>query len=262
MARGQNRFVIVGNVTGDPNVGSTQGGTKTVRLAITSERTWTDKDGKEQRRQEQHDVTLYGKAAEAAETKAKKGAKVSLVGRVEYDTKGDGDQKRKYTNLVADEIESLGSADHGGLNKVFLIGNLGADPEQRSTAGGGQIVRLSLATSRTVPNGQGGRDERTDWHDVSIFGKLGDIAAQFGRKGRQMSIIGRIEYNTSNDRKYTNIVAEDLTLLGGRDDEQGGSPPRASSGNASGGSQARRPAPAPAAQSSGWDGEGEDSLPF
>jgi single-strand DNA-binding protein len=259
MARGQNRFVLVGNITSDVTQGDTGGGTKWLRFTVTSDRRWTDKDGKEQKRQDQHDITLYGRTAEAAAPKAKQGRKVSIVGRVEYETKGDGDAKRKHTNLVADEFEDLGDAAPGGLNKIFLIGNLGADPESRSTQGGGQLVRISLATSRTVPNGNGGRDERTDWHDVSVFGKLGEIAAQYGRKGRQMSITGRIEYNVNNDRKFTNIVAEDVTLLGGREDgEQPAGNNRNSSNSGNTNTKRAAPAPAGASSNSAWD----DSLPF
>jgi len=114
------------------------------------------------------------------------------------------------------------------LNKVTLIGNLGADPEVRSTTNGGKVATLSLATSRQW-NGQGGeKQEKTEWHRVvlwnSNYSKLADVAEKYCKKGDKLYIEGSIEYRSWQDREgqtryTTEIVASDIILLGGR---QGG----------------------------------------
>lgn len=116
------------------------------------------------------------------------------------------------------------------LNKVTLIGNLGADPEVRSTNNGTRVATLSVATSRQW-GGQGGaeKQEKTEWHKVVLWNNnrgtgLADIAEKFCKKGDKIYVEGRIEYRSWQDREgqtryTTEIVASDIILLGGR---QGG----------------------------------------
>ncbi len=111
------------------------------------------------------------------------------------------------------------------LNKVILIGNLGADPEVRSTANGGRVATLSLATSRQW-KGQGGeRQEKTEWHRVvlwnSNYSKLADVAEQYCKKGDKIYIEGSIEYRTWQDREgqtryTTEIRGREMIMLSGR----------------------------------------------
>ncbi len=106
-----------------------------------------------------------------------------------------------------------------GVNKVILVGNLGADPEIRYTASGTAVCRLSIATSRRFTDRQGNRQEETAWHRVDAWGKLAEICGQYLSKGRQVYIEGRLKYGSYEKdgvKHYTtDIIAENLQLLGG-----------------------------------------------
>lgn len=117
------------------------------------------------------------------------------------------------------------------LNKVTLIGNLGADPEVRSTANGSRVATLSLATSRQWKNQSGERQEKTEWHRVVLWNNKGsglaDIAEKYTRKGDKVYVEGSIEYRSWQDREgqtryTTEIVGRELILLSGRSGGGGG----------------------------------------
>jgi single-strand DNA-binding protein len=105
-----------------------------------------------------------------------------------------------------------------GVNKVILIGNLGADPEMRYTASGTAVCRLSVATSRRFTDKQGNRQEETAWHRVDVWGKLAETCGQYLSKGRQVYIEGRLKYGSYEKdgvKHYTtDIVAENMQMLG------------------------------------------------
>ena len=108
-----------------------------------------------------------------------------------------------------------------GVNKVILIGNLGANPEMRFTQGGQPIANLRLATTERWTDKSGQKQEATEWHRVVLFGKTAEIAGQYLVKGRQVYIEGRIRTRQWQDqqgqkRYTTEIVATNMTLLGGR----------------------------------------------
>ncbi len=116
------------------------------------------------------------------------------------------------------------------LNKVMLIGNLGSDPEVRSTTGGGRVANFSLATSRTWNNASGEKQEKTEWHRCIVWntknGKLADIVEQYLKKGRQVYVEGSIEYrqwqDKENQTRYsTEINVRELMMLGNRGDAGG-----------------------------------------
>lgn len=108
-----------------------------------------------------------------------------------------------------------------GVNKVILVGNLGADPEVRYTNSGTAICTFTLATSDTWVDKQSGeRQERTEWHRVKAFGKLGEICGEYLAKGRQAYIEGQIRTEKYTDKngveKYaTDIIAAEVQFLGG-----------------------------------------------
>ena len=119
-----------------------------------------------------------------------------------------------------------------GINKVILVGNLGADPEMRYTAGGTAVCRLKVATSRRYTDKQGNRQEETAWHRVDAWGKLAEICGQYLSKGRQVYIEGRLKYGSYEKdgvKHYTtDIVAENMQMLGaggGRGEEREPEPP-------------------------------------
>ena len=115
-----------------------------------------------------------------------------------------------------------------GINKVILVGNLGADPEVRYTAGGTAIASLSVATSEQWTDKQSGqKQERTEWHRVKLFGRLAEIAGEYLKKGRQVYVEGslRTDKYTGKDgveRYSTDIVASELQMLGGMGGSEGG----------------------------------------
>ena len=112
-----------------------------------------------------------------------------------------------------------------GVNKVMLVGNLGNDPETKYTQGGMAITKISLATTSVRKDKDGNQQERTEWHRVSFFGKLAEIAGEYLRKGSTVYVEGSIKYDkyTGQDgvEKYTtDIVANEMQMLGGKQEGQ------------------------------------------
>lgn len=108
------------------------------------------------------------------------------------------------------------------VNKVILVGNLGRDPEVRYTAEGTAMCNLSVATTQQWKDKSGERREETEWHRVSMFGRLAEIAGEYLKKGRSVYIEGRLrtrKYTDSNgiEKFSTEIVADQMQMLGGRD---------------------------------------------
>lgn len=121
------------------------------------------------------------------------------------------------------------------INKVILVGNLGQDPKVHTTQSNSIVTQLSVATSRRVKQADGNYSDETEWHRVTCFSKLAEVARDYLTKGRQVYIDGRLRTRKWTDKdgteKYvTEIICETLKLLGRRDD----------------GAQAPAPAPAPA----------------
>ncbi|MBB4125649.1 single-strand DNA-binding protein [Xanthomonas translucens] len=167
-----------------------------------------------------------------------------------------------------------------GINKVILVGNLGNDPDTKYTQAGMAITRISLATTSVRKDKDGNQQERTEWHRVVFFGKLGEIAGEYLRKGSSVYVEGSIRYDkyTGQDgvEKYsTDIVADEMQMLGGRGEGGGGgmgggdrpqrsAPPRQERPNQGGGGQdyaPRRQQPAPQ-QSAPMDDFADDDIPF
>jgi single-strand DNA-binding protein len=118
--------------------------------------------------------------------------------------------------------------DMAGFNRVFLIGNLGSDPEMRYTPGGVAVCRFSLATSKKYTNKEGVKVEHTDWHRIVVWRKLAEVCGQYLKKGNPVMIEGRIEYGSYEKdgvKHYTaDIVTDSMQMLGGgRRDGGGGS---------------------------------------
>jgi len=117
-----------------------------------------------------------------------------------------------------------------GLNRVTLIGNLGADPELKYTQNGQGVLRLRLATTESYANRAGERQQRTDWHTVIVWGKRGEALNNILSKGRSICVEGRIQYRQwedkdGNKRNSTEIVAQNIVLLGsGRGGRDSGAP--------------------------------------
>ena len=146
-----------------------------------------------------------------------------------------------------------------GINKVILVGNLGADPDTRYMPSGGAVTNLSLATSESWKDKETGEQkERTEWHKVAMFGRLAEISAEYLRKGSQVYIEGKLrtrkwQDRDGNDRYTTEVIADEMQMLGGR----GGSAPMGGSpGGERGPSRSSDGNSAPAAD------EFDDDIPF
>jgi single-strand DNA-binding protein len=156
-----------------------------------------------------------------------------------------------------------------GINKVILIGNLGQDPETRAMPSGTQVANLRIATSESWRDKQSGEQkERTEWHTVVLFGKLGEIAGEYLKKGSQVYIEGSLrtrkwQDKQGNDRYSTEIVGNEMQMLGSR----GGGMSGGGSGSGGGGGSRSNQAPqedyadAPAS-STEKGGDFDDDIPF
>ena len=138
-----------------------------------------------------------------------------------------------------------------GVNKAILVGNLGNDPETKYTQGGMAITRISLATTSVRKDKDGNNQEQTQWHRVTFFGKLGEIAGEYLKKGSQVYVEGEIRYDkyTGQDgveKFFTEIVANEMQMLGSRGEggSGGGDFQRSSGGGGYGGGERQQRAPA------------------
>ena len=152
-----------------------------------------------------------------------------------------------------------------GLNRVMLLGNLGADPELRMTQSGQAVLKLRLATTESYLDRNKVRQERTDWHSVVLWGKRAEALNKILSKGSRVFIEGRIQTSSYDDREgnkryRTEVIANNLILAGGA--RGGGGGPRPSSG----GDDYAGPEPDAPQGGGGYDdqdyGGGDDNIPF
>ncbi len=120
------------------------------------------------------------------------------------------------------------------VNKVILVGNLGRDPETRYLPDGSAVSNLNVATTDSWKDKSGEKQEKTEWHRVSLFGRLAEIAAEYLKKGSQVYLEGRLQTRKwqdkeGQDRYTTEIVADRLQMLGGR--SSGGTEPSSTTNN-------------------------------
>ena len=155
-----------------------------------------------------------------------------------------------------------------GINKVILVGNLGNDPDVKYTQGGMAITKISLATSSVRKDKDGNPQESTQWHRVVFFGKLGEIAGEYLKKGSQCYVEGSLKYDKYTDKdgveKYTtDIIGDEMQMLGGRGEGGGGGSggQRESRGGSGGGERSARPSGAGGGDSGGGYGNRQDSAP-
>lgn len=139
-----------------------------------------------------------------------------------------------------------------GVNKVILIGNVGADPELRYTPSGTGVTNFNIATNESWTDSSGERQEKTEWHRIVVWGRLAEICNQYLRKGSKVYIEGRLqtrnwESQDGQKRYTTEVVARDMQMLDSRDEVSAGAEPYPSEGTA-------QPAGQPAGQPGGQSG--------
>jgi single-strand DNA-binding protein len=146
----------------------------------------------------------------------------------------------------------------GSVNKVILVGNLGRDAELRYTPGGAAVAKFSLATTETWNDKSGQKQERTEWHNIDIWGKQAETLTEYLRKGKQVYVEGRLQTDEYTDkegikRKSTKIRGDRIVLLGS-----------AGGGGRGGGGYAREEAPSGGSPSSEAPSEPltDDDIPF
>jgi len=162
------------------------------------------------------------------------------------------------------------------VNKVILVGNCGRDAEIRYLPSGQAVANVSIATSsRRKDRNTGETVEETQWHRVTFYDRLAEIAGEYVKKGRPLYVEGRLKYGKYTDqggveRNTVDIIATEMQLLGGREGmgggDDGGAPPRAAAAPLAAAPAGRpapspRPAPAPARQPTGFD-DMDDDIPF
>lgn len=161
------------------------------------------------------------------------------------------------------------------VNKVIVLGNLGQDPEVKYTPAGAAVCTLSVATTRSWKSKESGeKQEETEWHRVVMYDRLAEIAGEYLKKGRPVYVEGRLKTRKWQDKdgqeKYTTeVVAESMQLLGGREEAQAQAPapaPRQQQPQSQGGYRSSEPRRAPAprqmnATGTGFDGM-DDDIPF
>src|SRR5262245_54685697 len=146
-----------------------------------------------------------------------------------------------------------------GINKVILVGNLGQDPETRYMPSGKAVTNLRLATSDSWKDKQTGEQrEQTEWHSIVMYDRLAEIAAEYLRKGSQIYVEGRLktrkwQNKDGKDRYTTEIIANEMQMLGSRGGERAGAEARSEPRSAPSQERAAQPAPA---------GEFDDDIPF
>ena len=165
------------------------------------------------------------------------------------------------------------------VNKVIIIGNLGKDPEVRYMPSGSAICNLRIATTRSWKDKTSGdRQEETEWHSVSLFDRLAEVASEYLKKGRSVYIEGRLKTRKWTDKEgleryTTEIVASEMVLLGSREggggggggggaDDAGEAPPRSAPAARSAPPARSAPAPRPQAKSSTGFDDMDDDIPF
>ncbi len=140
-----------------------------------------------------------------------------------------------------------------GVNKVILVGTCGKDPETNYMPSGSAVTNISVATNESWKDKQTGeKQERTEWHNITFFGKLAEIAGEYLKKGSQVYIEGSLrtekyQDKQGNDRYTTKIIANEMQMLGGKSDNQG---------------QKQQSSSRPANQSAPVDDSFDDDIPF
>jgi single-strand DNA-binding protein len=237
-----NKAILVGRLEKDPEIRHPGDGTNAASFTIATSETWLDKqDNSKKGRTELHNIVVtWQKLGEYCGQYLAKGKLVYLEGRIETRSWGDDTGNKHYsTEIVAQKIQLLGPQrkSEGGepvpsespdeteesmasINKVILVGNLGRDPELRHTGGGRPVASFSMATSeKWIDKQDNSKKEKTEWHKIVAWQKLGEFCGEYLAKGKQIYVEGSLQTRswddkTGNKRNTTEVVAQRIQLLG------------------------------------------------
>lgn len=245
-----NRAQVIGHLTQAPEVRQTPNGQAVGDLNIVTRSVFTDASGKTIQTTAYYSVVVWRGLADIASRFLKKGSQVYISGRLQTDEwEDDKGQKRSKTRLTADDMIMLdpkmpqapvaaGSAVGGGLNQVEVLGNATRDPELRQTPNGEKVCNFGVATNFVWKDRSGQDQEKTEFHNVVVWGPLAESVSQAIRKGRKVYVSGRLQTRSwetpDGQKRYsTEIVAEKALALGTQDAELGSPDAMASSTNVS-----------------------------
>lgn len=228
-----NRVNIIGYQTQSIEVRKTPGGTSVADLNLVVPYTFSAPDGAKLTGKAFHTVTVWGGMADVAQQWVKPGAQIFVAGRLQTDSWEDATTKEKKskTKIVALEMILLDPKDGqlpppegakhltAALNRAEVIGNVTRDPEIRTTATGQKVLSLGVATNERWKDKAGSEQERTEFHNVVVWGDLADEVASSVKKGRRVFVSGRVqtrawETQAGQKRTTTEIVADTVNLLG------------------------------------------------
>ncbi len=232
-----NRAQLIGHLTEKPEVRQTPNGQMVGDLNIMTRSTFTNASGQTQQSTAFHNVVAWRGLAEISDKYLKKGSQVYINGRIQTDEWEDkAGQKRFKTRIMADEMILLdprtpvaaipGSKTFGGLNQTEVLGNATKDPELRQTTNGGSVCSFGVATNFSWKSRTGELQERTEFHNVVVWGDLAQAVAQSVKKGKKVYVSGRLQtrsWETPDGQKKwtTEIVADQALALGFHDTELG-----------------------------------------
>jgi len=237
---GINKIILIGNLEADPEVRYTPSGTAVANFNMATEEQWSDREGQKQTRKGWHRIVAWRRLGEICGEYMRKGSQCFIEGRLQTRSWEDQDgNKRWTTEVIAQNMQMLGSADRGqseqfsdgpdstqnatpqgGVNKVILLGRLGSDPEVKQIPSGSTVANFSIATSEEWKDKNSGeKQERTEWHRIVAWDKLGQMCGQSLHKGSQVYIEGRVQTRSwegqdGNKRWTTEIVAQMVRILG------------------------------------------------
>lgn len=259
MAKSVNKVFLWGKVDKDPDIQSTPNGAIVATLTLATSERFQDAQGNWQDRSEWHNLVAFKHTAEIIRDYVKNGSKLYIEGKLTTRswTDNESGQKRYKTEIVVLDLSLLfGREDGAGggssrtassvqqsdtsddvaqqaeiiakrVNRIFLLGNVGKDPEIRSTPGGAIVASFGLATSDRFQDQQGNWQDRTEWHNMKAFKRTAEIVRDYVKKGSKLYIEGKITTNSWDDKETgqkryrTEILVNDLSLLSGRDEGSG-----------------------------------------
>ena len=226
-----NRAQIIGHLTQDPDIRQTPAGVSVGDLNLMTKSKFINLEGKVQIVTAFHNVVVWRGLADLSQKYLRKGKQVYLAGRIQTESWEDQDGNKKYkTKIIAESLILLDPRNPlpvldddveigGGLNRGEILGNMCRDPELRTTPNGSSVCSFGVATNEQWKGQDGSQQERTEFHNVVVWGKLAEQVSNEITKGRKVYISGRLQtrsWDTPDGvKKYTTeLIADNVTSLG------------------------------------------------